>query len=168
MARTPESLVRVCVLVLVGWMAGCTHPPELSDADRLLAIEHFRADLSDALKERGPVAWLDYFEDSESFFMGSDGAVVFPSIDSARVFVDRLSETLTSIELTWVAPRTTLHSDGIATLVSEYHESILQTSGDSVSFGGLVSMLLVDTDNGIRIRNLHWSSPVNPAPRETQ
>src|SRR5258708_6107850 len=39
------------------------------------------------LATKGPIAWLDYFEDSPDFFMASDGSMTFKNYRAADVFV---------------------------------------------------------------------------------
>ena len=132
-----------------------------------MEISGFLEQLASDLVASGPAGWLLHFEESERFYMGSDGSLVFPDYDSAAAYVGVLAETLDVIELDLLSPRVDVLSDSLASVVSPYHESITRHDGSAISFGGLVSMLIVRHSGTWKIRNLHWSSPVPTSPDST-
>lgn len=111
----------------------------------------------------GPIAWLHYFETGPAFLMATDGRIVFPSSDSARVFVDYLSRHLSAVDLDWLDLRVEPLGPGVAALAASYRETITYTAGSDTTFGGYVTGVARHTADGWRLQHLHWSSPV-PSP----
>ena len=124
------------------------------------SVQQFTAAIAEGLSRDGPIAWLRYFEDNSAFFMASDGDLVFPSIDSATAFVQLLSGRVSAIELEWVDVRVEPLAPGIAVIGASYRESITDTAGAEITFGGFMTGVANHTAEGWRLRNLHWSSPV--------
>lgn len=133
------------------------HADALRDSARQFAVQIARD-----LARDGPAAWLRYFERHPSFFMASDGALIFPDNDSAAVFVEGLARTSSAIDLEWIDLRVEPVAPGLAVIASGYHETITDTAGTTIEFGGYVTGLAHHTSDGWRLRDLHWSSPVPP------
>ncbi len=79
-------------------------PVALSAATRSAvndAVRQFARDVAHDVTREGPAAWRRYFSPSTSFFMASDGQLVFSSAASAARGIDDLTRTLRSIELRW-------------------------------------------------------------------
>ena len=79
-------------------------PPSLSPATRAAvtdAVRQFAQDVAHDVTREGPAAWGRYFSPSPSFFMASDGRLVFSSAASAARGIDDLTRTIKSIELRW-------------------------------------------------------------------
>src|SRR5207237_7695897 len=79
-------------------------PAALSPAARSAvnaAVRQFAQDVAHGVTREGPAAWHRYFSPSPSFFMASDGQLVFSSAASAARGVDDLTRSLRSIELRW-------------------------------------------------------------------
>jgi len=121
------------------------------------------ASIPDALAERGPSAWLDFFEDSPSFFMASDGAVVFADPSAARDFLADFAPRVSAMTLTWHDPRFEDLGGGVVAVTAGYDETIRMTDGAESSFGGRMSGVVRRTGGAWRLQHLHWSSPVAPA-----
>src|SRR2546421_7725901 len=79
-------------------------PAALSPATRSAvndAVRQFAQDVAHDVTREGPAAWRRHFSPSPSFFMASDGQLVFSSAASAARGIDDLTRTLRSIELRW-------------------------------------------------------------------
>jgi len=153
-------------LPLAATVVGCGSPasnqPLEGDPSTALrdSVEQFFESIPGALAEEGPIAWLGFFEEDPDFFMASDGDLVFPSSDSATAFVRGLSEKISTIQLTWKDLRVTPVASGIAVVGAAYRETVTDTAGVEVGFGGYVTGVARHREEGWRIQNLHWSSPV--------
>jgi hypothetical protein len=133
--------------------------------DSALPLETVRAffdSIPPALAAEGPSAWLDFFEDSPSFFMASDGAIAFPDQSSAEAFLEDFSTRVSAMSLEWFQPRFEILSAGVVVVITSYHEEITMTDGTLSSFGGSVSGVIRNHAGLWRLQHLHWSSPVAP------
>ncbi len=84
------------------------------------SVEQFFESIIGGLSEDGPIAWLQYFEESSEFFMASDGKLLFPSSDSAKAFVRGLSQKISAIQLRWIDLRVAPISPGTAVVGASY------------------------------------------------
>ena len=161
--------MRTSRLVLIAACTTFACRAEPRDLDRAHAeamrdsVRRFAVQIARGLAEDGPAAWLRYFEPHPSFFMASDGALVFPDLDSATVFVRELARRYSAIELQWIDLRVEPVAPGLAVIASAYHETITDTAGATIVFGGYVTGLARHTGDGWRLRDLHWSTPVPPS-----
>lgn len=157
--RTIISLTGSLVL-----LAACSPQPEALDAVRAAAVsDSVRAEadiIANDVVRNGPNGWMPHFADS-AFYMVNDGAVVFPSYDSAATFVANLARGVDHMELVWSDVRVTPLAPGLATLGAAYNESVTDTAGQTISFGGYMTATMVHRAAGWRIQNLHWSSPTD-------
>jgi len=64
-------------------------------------VRQFAQDVAHDVTREGPAAWRRYFSASASFFMASDGQLVFSNATSAARGIDDLTRTIKSIELRW-------------------------------------------------------------------
>jgi len=126
------------------------------------SVVRFAGRIPMALAEEGPIAWLRYFDDEPTFFMASDGQMVFPSRDSATAFVRHLAETVSAIDLEWEEFRVEPLAPGLAEIATAYQETITDTAGTTSNFRGYMTAVACHTSDGWRLRSLHWSSPVPP------
>jgi len=147
-------------------LLACTQSPETLDAPHAAAlsdsVRQFAVRIARDLAQEGPAGWLRHFERHPSFFMASDGALVFPDNDSAAAFVDVLARQFAAIDLEWIDLRVEPVAPGLAVIASSYREAITDTAGATIAFGGYVTGLAHHAADGWRLRNLHWSSPVPP------
>lgn len=134
--------------------------PDHADAMRD-SVEQFFESISSSLSEDGPIAWLQHFEESPEFFMASDGNLVFPSSDSAKAFVRGLSQRISAIQLRWIDLRVVPVNPGVAVAGASYQETVTDTAGVDVSFGGFMTGVVRHNEEGWRIQNLHWSRPIS-------
>lgn len=152
--------------VLVGLTCvGCDSPVEKRqlDPDHASAMRDSVEQLFEAIPEGlaadGPIAWLRHFEESPEFFMASAGRLVFPSSDSAETFVTDLSRRIAAIQLRWIDLRVVPVNPGIAVVRASYEETVTDTAGIDVSFGGYMTGVARHDNQGWRVQHLHWSSP---------
>lgn len=115
--------------------------------------ESIRIDLS----RNGPRAWLRYFERSPSFYMASEGKVVFPGYAAAESAMAAFAPTVRAMDLRWLDLRVEPLGPGAATLRSSFDETITDTGGHVTRFSGYVSGIAVRGDSGWKLRSLHWS-----------
>ena len=57
-------------------------------------VRTFAQGVARGVSERGPAAWRDSFADTSSFFMASEGRLVFPSGDSATRGIEGLKRVI--------------------------------------------------------------------------
>jgi hypothetical protein len=116
--------------------------------------DHISKDLS----VRGPVAWLDYFEDSPDFYMASDGVLVFKDYTSAGKFInDTLAKTFVRIILRWDQLRIDPLSINLASVSSGFQEELKNSAGKSIFTNGYFSAVAEKTSHSWQLRNAHWS-----------
>ena len=157
--RTPL----LALLVVLGCARSSPREPDAAHAAAIRdSVITFATTIARRLSEEGPAAWLRYFEASPAFFMASDGQAVFPSNDSAAAFVEGLTRTITAIDLEWVDLRVEPLAPGLAVIGASYRETVTDTAGVAVEFGGFMTGVARHTPEGWRLRNLHWSSPRPP------
>jgi hypothetical protein len=158
--------VRRGAVILSSAILACGPTPQ--DLDRVHAdamrdsVRQFAVRIARDLAQDGPAAWLRHFDRHPSFFMASDGALVFPDADSATAFVEHLARGVSAVDLEWVDLRVEPVAPGLAVVASGYRESIVDTAGVTVEFGGYMTGLARHTPDGWRLRHLHWSSPASP------
>ena len=157
-------------LLAASLFAACgTSAPEAAlDADRAAAIRDSVAILLEAiahdLSDGGPMAWLGHFEETPAFFMSSDGAILFPTADSAATFVRGLARRYTEIELEWIDVRIEPVGPGLAVVGASYEETLTDIAGAELDFAGYVTALARHGADGWRLQHLHWSSPTQEGP----
>jgi hypothetical protein len=107
---------------------------------------------------RGPIAWLDHFENTPDFFMASDGNLAFNNYASADSFIrNTLIKQIKQIKLKFTALRVNVQSEQYALVGATFHEDITDTNGKATPFDGYFTATLHHTARGWRYRNMHWS-----------
>jgi len=120
----------------------------------LLMVTHTSKDIT----TKGPIAWLDYFENSPDFFMASDGAIVFKDYQSADVFVkNTLVKALPKIDLKWNAIRVDVLTSQIAIVGANFHEDLTDATNKTTAVDGYFTATAHLTDKGWKYRDAHWS-----------
>jgi hypothetical protein len=119
-----------------------------------IMTEHIVSDLA----VKGPIAWLDYFEESPGFFMAVQGGLAFKDNQSANTYIrDTLVKTFRQISLKWDHLRIDPLTPTLASIGTGFHEEIIDSSGRKLSQGGYFSALAEKTVRGWQLRNVHWS-----------
>ena len=143
-------------------------PPSLSPATRAAvtdAVRQFAQDVAHDVTREGPAAWRRYFSPSPSFFMASDGQLVFSDAASAARGIDDLTRITKSIELRWgddlrVDPLT----PELAVVASSWSEVQVAVDGGRVTEHGYFTAVAERRDGRWKFRNAHWSVAA-PAPQ---
>jgi hypothetical protein len=140
---------------------GDAAPPSLSPAARAAvteAVRQFAQDVAHDVTRDGPAAWRRHFSPSPSFFMASDGQLVFSDAASAARGIDDLTRTIRSIELRWgedlrVDPLT----PELAVMASSWSELQVAADGGRVTDRGYFTAVAERRDGRWQFRNAHWS-----------
>jgi hypothetical protein len=108
--------------------------------------------------DKGPMGWLDYFENSPDFFMASDGELTFNNYTTADLFIkNTLAKQVTKINLKFIDTHIDPLSFQSATIGANFHEYMLYATGKSTDIDGYFTATAHLTDKGWKYRNLHWS-----------
>ncbi|MEM9381749.1 MAG: nuclear transport factor 2 family protein [Planctomycetota bacterium] len=123
--------------------------------------------LTDDLSERGPEAWPDYFLDDASFFMASEGKMLFPDLAAAQAGcaeldarVERMNLAFDAVRIQWIDPTHAIVS-------AAYEETLVETAGAEKEMQGYMTALVATTSEGWRFQHVHWSSPLAAESGET-
>jgi hypothetical protein len=116
-----------------------------------------RAVAHDVTKE-GPAARRRHLSDSPSFFMASEGQLVFPNRAAATAAIQNLEETIKQIELKWgddlrIDPLT----KNLAVVATSYHEVRVSTDGLRIEENGFFTGIAEYRGGRWQFRNAHWS-----------
>jgi ketosteroid isomerase-like protein len=166
--RAARLATMALALATGGVTETCTPAPqgESPGARTSSALDSARALLASvptALGDRGPAAWLDFFEDTPSFFMASDGAIAFADRVTAETFLDDFSRKVSGMVLEWHQPRFEDLGGDIVAVTASYDETIRMRDGTESSFGGHMSGVIRRQGGRWRFQHLHWSSPAGSA-----
>jgi hypothetical protein len=146
--------LRAVLPVLLATLACRSAPPAADVRSEVRAeLDAIAADL----EAGGPIAWLPHFVRDGTFWMASEGELKFPSYADAERAVLALAPTVARMQLEWPDPRIDVLAPGLATFAVDYAELLVDTAGEETRFRGHVTGLLVHTDAGWRVRQLHWS-----------
>lgn len=108
--------------------------------------------------EKGPVAWLDYFENTPDFFMATDGQLDFPNKDTAAIIINnKIVKQIVAIELKWNNIHIDALSGTLAAIGADFHEDITDTNGNKFPVNGYFTGIAHRSVEGWKLRNLHWS-----------
>src|ERR1700744_3004480 len=77
-------------------------PSSIEDSEVAKGVSKMADNIARDISTKGPIAWLDYFEDNPGFFMASNGALAFKDYASGRTFIrETLVPNFKSINLKW-------------------------------------------------------------------
>jgi len=142
-------------------LSACRLKPESPSQDQLGpvrdSIRIFAATVAHDVTREGSKAWLRFFSRSPQFFMASEGRLVFPTIDSATVFVDSLAVWIRSIQLSWGDISVDPLTPQLAVFKASFHELVTDRSGRQTAQDGYCTATVEHTGVGWQFRNLHWS-----------
>jgi hypothetical protein len=128
----------------------------------ILMTTHITSDLA----RIGPIAWLNYFENSPDFFMAVDGKVTFTNYQTAKNFIsDTLTKSFQKINLHWESLRIVPLAFNLASMGAYFHEDLLDPTGKTVTATGYLTATAAQTGQGWKLRNVHWSTDrtqINP------
>lgn len=107
---------------------------------------------------KGPIAWLDHFEDSPEFFMVNEGTLALPNYHAACSFINTtLVKVMPKITLKWSAIRVDPLTSEIAVMAARFHEDAADASGKITPYDGYFTAIIHKTAKGWKFRNEHWS-----------
>lgn len=162
------SVGAVAILAVLVTAAPCTTFGQALTANRAAQItkdvKKFARTVAHDVTEEGPTAWRRHFADTPSFFMASEGRLVFPNSAAATHAIDELSRAIKKIELRWgddlrVDPLT----PNLAVLATTYHETRTNAAGQRAEEDGYFTGIVEYRSGRWQFRDAHWSVPVTPA-----
>ena len=128
-------------------------------------VQSLARSVADEVTRQGPAAWRDFFEDSPSFFMASDGRLQFPNGAAAQAALPELNRAIKKIQLEWgkdirVDPLT----ENLAAMGASWHEILTFADGNRLDASGYFTSVAENRDGHWRFRNVHWSTlpPASP------
>ncbi len=128
------------------------------------SITALTVNITHDLSTKGPVAWLNYFQDNPNFFMANEGQLALHNYQSAKAFIqDTLVKSIKKINLQWSHTRIDVLSQNIAAIGSDFHEDITFAWGQTTPFDGYFTGVAIKTPKGWKLRNAHWS--IKPPPK---
>jgi len=150
-------------LPLVTLVFSCNHQQQQLTSEQIsnvkTSVTNLTANIAADISTKGPVAWLNYFENSPDFFMASEGQIVFHNYASAQSFIkDTLVKSISKISLQWGKMRINVLNTQLASIGSDFHEDITSLNANqTVPVDGYFTSTAVLTNAGWKLRNLHWS-----------
>jgi hypothetical protein len=134
---------------------------KLSTAESKLvkdSVSQMVANISHDVSNKGPVAWLNYFEDKSGFFMASGGQLAFKDYTSAKVFtLDTLIKSVPHIKLQWNNLSIDPLTPDLASIGADFHEELTYANGTTQNIDGYFTGTAQLGTEGGKLRNLHWS-----------
>ena len=153
----------VPLLFVILWVAcGSHHDLSSMSLARASAVERdvraYASAVAHDVTQEGPAAWRRHFAESPSFFMASEGHLVFPNSASATAGIQDLARTTKHIELQWgedlrVDPLT----PELAVIAAPWHEIRVDTAGIRVDETGFFTAIAEYRNGHWQLRNAHWS-----------
>lgn len=138
-----------------------TNPSALDTKESHLvtdSIHRLVSGLTKDLADRGPIAWLNYFEESPDFFMVSNGQLVFKDYQSGKTFIENiLTKNLIKIHLQLNQLRIDPLTSDLASIGADFHEDLVDSAGKIIQGDGYLTALVKHTPQGWKLRNLQWS-----------
>jgi hypothetical protein len=121
-------------------------------------VQQMTDSIAKNVSDKGPVAWLLYFENTPGFFMASEGQLKFSNHDSASNFINTtLVKSIHKIELHWSTVRIDPLTNKLASIGAFFHEDITDISGKKIPVDGYFTGIAHLTSQGWKLRNAHWS-----------
>ena len=158
--QTPFKLI-IPLLVLV-LLFSCNQNPTTFTANEVASVKDsvqlLTANTAKDISTKGPIAWLNYFEDTPDFFMTSNGDMAFPDYKTADSFIkNTLVKQIQHINLKWLNIRIDPLTPQIAVVGANFHEDITDTLGKITPFDGYFTATVHQTRKGWKYRDAHWS-----------
>jgi hypothetical protein len=122
-------------------------------------VRTMAANIASDIGTKGPIAWLDYFEQSPNFFMANEGQCVFPNNDSATRFVrEVVAKNILKVNLKWSNMHIDSLSPTLAMMSADFHEDLIDKDNHTMPQDGYFTGVAEETSTGWKLRNLHWST----------
>jgi hypothetical protein len=122
------------------------------------SVQQMVQSISKVVSHEGPIAWIQYFENSADFYMASEGQLAFTNNDSLTSFLkNNYSKTVSKIELSWNQIRITPFTSRLAGIGAIFHEDITDIAGRKLASDGYFTGIAHQTSQGWQLQNAHWS-----------
>jgi hypothetical protein len=153
-------------MTLIGMLclAACTQERQaVVDSATVDSVRAFMAGVAHGVTAGGPAAWRGFFVDDSTFFMASEGRLVFPSSAAASRGIDQLKQLITRIELTWAdTARVDPLAPGLAVVAAPYREVRVDRQGEQVEEIGFFTGIAERRAGRWVLRDAHWSVQTPP------
>ncbi len=155
-------LLAAITLAWLGTNNGAYGQSQALTPARAAAVEEsaraFMRAVAHDVTQDGPAAWRKHFSESPSFFMASEGRLVFPNRAAATKGIQDFARTIKHIELRWgddlrVDPLT---SD-LAIVAATWHEVQVSVEGKRVETTGFFTGCVEYQNGRWQFRDAHWS-----------
>jgi hypothetical protein len=121
-------------------------------------VRTFLGGMADDVTKRGPAGWRMHFAETPTFYMASEGQMVFADSAAATKGINDLTGIIAKIDLKWGDPlRIEPLTASLAAVAMPYHEELTDTQGKTVIEDGYFTGLAELGPTGWKIRNAHWS-----------
>ncbi len=160
------TLLAVVAFCVMSWFDASGQSLTEAQAKQITeGVRRFARTVAHDVTTEGPKAWRRHFQDTPSFFMASEGRLVFPNSEAATTAIDELASTIKNIELRWGHDlRVDPLAPNLATLATEYHETRVSTAGRRVEEEGYFTGTVEYRSGRWQFRNAHWSIVAPPSP----
>jgi hypothetical protein len=150
------------MFLIVNLLFSCKQVPASFTSTNAIAVKDSVLKLADSsahdITAKGPIAWVNYFEDSPGFFMASDGVIAFPDYHAADTFIkNTLVKQFPRISLKWSNIRVDVYTSQIAVMGADFHEDLTDANGKITSFDGYFTATAHQAAKGWKYRDVHWS-----------
>jgi hypothetical protein len=165
MKRSETSLLLKCfglLLLVVCLNVSCKNTGAVFSADESKLVKDsvttMTANIASDVSKKGPIAWLDYFEDLPGFFMASDGQMAFKDYASAKtVILNTLVKGISKITLNWQNVRVDPLTPAFANFGADFHEDLVLSHIVHVTIDGYVTATAHFDGNKWKLRNMNWA-----------
>lgn len=158
------NLFRASCLLTVAYMVfiSCQNKNGQVNEKELLAVRdsvtQVANNIAKAVSAKGPIAWLDYFENAPGFFMASDGALVFGSYAEGRSkIIKSINRAFASISLKWESYKIDPFTKDYAAFGAAFKEDIVLVNKQQMAISGYVTATVHFDGTRWRIRNMNWA-----------
>ena len=128
------------------------------------SVRRFVLNVAQDVTQEGPAAWRKEFADSPSFFMASEGKLVFPNSQAATQGIESFARTIKHIELRWGDDlRVDALTPDMAVVATSWQEVRVDMEGHQVTESGFFTGLAEQRNGQWQFRNAHWSVAAPPA-----
>lgn len=152
-------------MILIFFIISCCHDADHLTQSQYAMVKHSVQQMTDSIaknvSDKGPAAWLLYFENTPGFFMASEGQLAFPNIETATNFIHHtLVKSIHKIELHWKSIRIDPLTTKLASIGAIFHEDITDFSGKKIPVDGYFTGIAHQTSQGWKLYNAHWSTVI--------
>jgi hypothetical protein len=150
------------LLLALSLFVSCKHNQEhlsIKESSQVKdSVSRMTANIARDISNKGPAAWLNYFEDTPDFFMANDGQLVFKDYPSAKAFIlNTVVKIIPGIKLRWDHIRIEPLTPELASIGADFHEDQINNVGKTLSYDGYLTGVAHYSGRAWKLRSLHWS-----------